>query len=124
VPDTDTETRRSQRLYLGLQIIVSGETSSQKPFKSAAITVAFNAQGALLILHQKVNAGQTVLMLNPVNRDHQKARVVYTSGPRRRQHVGVEFLTPAPGFWGVDRPPHDWEARTAAESTVLSKSLL
>jgi len=24
--------------------------------------------------------------------------------------VGIEFLSPSPGFWGVEFPPDDWHA--------------
>ena len=30
------------------------------------------------------------------------------------QRVGVEFLSPAPHFWGVEFEPTDWAARPEA----------
>ena len=36
------------------------------------------------------------------------------SGSDKGQRVGVEFLTPAPHFWGVEFPPPDWPAKSAS----------
>jgi hypothetical protein len=34
--------------------------------------------------------------------EEQECRVVFLGEPADRQRVGVEFLTPAPRFWGLD----------------------
>ena len=107
--------RRSQRLIRGLPVVVCGESPVSQPFREESLTITFNAHGALLILYEKVELGQKLLLMNPTTWDDQEARVVYSA---RSQHgltnVGVEFMRPAPGFWPVSNPPEDWHlARTA-----------
>jgi len=87
-----------------------------------AATVAFNAHGALLILHEKVTTGQKLLLMNPTTRDDQEARVVYSTSSRGgAQHVGIEFIQPAPLFWGVEDPPQDWVHARSTLADVLAR---
>ena len=114
--------RRSQRMSLGLSVVVCGETGRRKPFRVEAATVAFNAHGALLILHEKVETGQKLLLMNPTTWDDQEARVVYSTSSRGgAQHVGVEFIQPAPSFWGVEDPPQDWLHADATPTNAMSR---
>jgi len=53
------------------------------------------------------------------NLEEQESRVVFVGGNAERgQRVGVEFLTPAPRFWGVEFPPPDWPQKSAAASSA------
>jgi hypothetical protein len=107
--------RRSQRLSRGLPVFVCGESPKRKPFKEEAFTVSFNAHGALLILGAKVELGQQVMLMNPTTWDDQAARVVYaTPAKGGLTHIGVEFVSPAPGFWPVSDPPEDWKFAPAS----------
>jgi hypothetical protein len=100
--------RRSQRLFLGLPVFVCGESSGCKHFREEASTIAFNAHGVLLTLYEKVELGQTLLLMNPTTWDEQEARVVYlTPSFGGQTQVGVEFIRPAPEFWPVN-VPDDW----------------
>src|ERR1700730_5192849 len=101
--------RRSQRLLSSLPVVVCGESPKRKPFREQALTVAFNAHGALLILYATVEMGQELLLTNPITRDEQKAHVVYfTPSSGGLTHVGIEFIGPAPEFWSIDNQPDDW----------------
>ena len=116
--------RRSQRLSYGQQVVVCGETPRRKPFRVDAITVAFNAHGALLILYEKVKLGQKLLLMNPTTWDDQEARVVYSTSARGgAQHVGIEFISPSPLFWGVDSPPDDWKLSEPTQGIAMARVL-
>ncbi len=47
--------------------------------------------------------------------------VVFIGGSAERgQRIGVEFLTPAPRFWGVEFPPSDWPQKNSAASSAVN----
>jgi hypothetical protein len=114
-PTTESVRRRSQRLSRSLPVVVCGESPTQKPFREEALTVEFNAHGALLVLYAKVELGQKLILMNPTTWDDQEARVVYScpfySGLTR---VGIEFMRPAPAFWPINNPPGDWNLASTA----------
>jgi hypothetical protein len=102
--------RRSQRLFHGLPVVVCGENPKAKPFREEALTVAFNAHGALLVLYAKVEMGQQLLLMNPTTWDEQEGCVVYsTPSFGGLTHVGVQFKRPSPQFWPIGNPPEDWK---------------
>jgi hypothetical protein len=43
-----------------------------------------------------------LVLTHPETMEEQECRVVFLGEPADRQRVGVEFLTPAPRFWGLD----------------------
>ena len=62
-----------------------------------------NAHGGLLLLKHEVSNGEMLILTNPLTQEEQECRVVYLGEPvDKGQRVGVEFLTPAPRFWGVE----------------------
>jgi hypothetical protein len=119
-PNSNIQNRRSQRLLRGLPVIVCGKSPERKPFREEALTVTFNAHGALLVLYEKVERGQKLLLMNPTTWDEQEARVVYfIASSGGLTHVGIEFTGPAPGFWPISNSPHDWNiAPIAARDSV------
>jgi hypothetical protein len=112
---SDPARRRSQRLLRRLPVVVRGESPKQKSFQEEAVTIAFNAHGALLVLYEKVEPGQKLLLMNPTTWDDQEARVVYsTPSYGGVSQVGIEFMHPAPEFWPVSDPPKDWHMAPVA----------
>jgi len=62
-----------------------------------------NAHGGLLLLKQEVKDGEMLVLIHPETLEEQECRIVYLGEPGDKgQRVGVEFLTPAPHFWGLD----------------------
>ena len=62
-----------------------------------------SAHGGLLLLKHEVDNGEMLVLTNPLTQEEQECRVVYLGEPiEKGQRVGVEFLTPAPRFWGVE----------------------
>jgi hypothetical protein len=50
-----------------------------------------------------VDNGEMLVLTNPETQEEQECRIVYLGEPvEKGQRVGVEFLTPAPRFWGVE----------------------
>src|SRR5258708_36955637 len=57
-----------------------------------------------------------LVITNPETQEEQECRVVYLGDPGDNgQRVGVEFLTPAPRFWGVEFS----EAQPAEDSSAV-----
>jgi hypothetical protein len=120
-PTSYPVSRRSQRVSLALPVLVCGESPKRKPFREEALTVAFNAHGALLILHARIELGQKLLLVNPKTRDEQEARVMYfTPASGGLAHVGVEFMRPAPEFWPIINLPDDWKNAPIATQNSVS----
>jgi hypothetical protein len=91
-PANGVASRRSERISRGLPVFVCGESPKRKPFREEAMTVAFNAHGALLVVY-------------------------LTPSYRGLTHVGVEFVHPAPEFWPVSNPPDDWSVAPSLQET-------
>ena len=79
----------------------------------------------LILLYVKVELGQKLLLMNPTTWDEQKARVVHpTPSSGGLTHVGIEFMSPAPGFWPINKPLDDWNIAPIAtrDSAALRTS--
>ena len=95
--------RRSSRVFHKMRVQAEGKAHNGKKFKEVCQTVVVNAHGGLLMLKHEVNNGEMLVISNPETQEEQECRIVYLGEPSDRgQRVGVEFLTPAPHFWGVE----------------------
>ena len=104
--------RRSGRVFHKVRVQAQGRAHNRKKFKETCETVVVNAHGGLLFLKHEVDNGEMLVLTNPETLEEQECRVVYLGDPGDRgQRVGIEFLTPAPHFWGLDL-----EARPAASN--------
>ena len=114
--------RRSSRVFIKLRTQVSGKNADGRSFRETRETIVVNAHGALFYLQAPLAMGAIVTVTNPDTLEEQESRVVFVgSTSDRGQRIGVEFLTPAPRFWGVEFPPPDWPQNTdAASSTSTS----
>ena len=100
---TTTGQRRSGRLFHKVKVKAQGRGHNGKKFKESAETVVVNTHGALLLLKHEIDNGEMLVLTNPLTQEEQECRVVYQGEPcERGQRIGVEFLTPAPRFWGVE----------------------
>ena len=62
-----------------------------------------NAHGGLLFLKHEIDNGEMLVLTNPETLEDQECRVVFQGEPcEKGQRIGVEFLTPAPRFWGLE----------------------
>ena len=98
-----TTPRRSPRVFRRVRVQAQGRSHDGRKFREICETVVVNAHGGLLYLKHEVSDGALLVLANPETQDEQECRVVYLGEPAEKgQRVGVEFLTPAPHFWGID----------------------
>lgn len=100
---TYTLPRRSNRAFHKMRLRAQGRAHNGKKFMEACETVVVNAYGGLLLLKNEIDQGEMLVLTNPDTMEEIECRVVYLGEPGDRgQRVGIEFLTPAPHFWGVE----------------------
>jgi hypothetical protein len=95
--------RRSGRLFHRMRVQAQGRAHDRKKFKETCETVVVNAHGGLLLLKHEVANGEMLVITNPETQEELECRIVYLGDlGNKGQRVGIEFLTPAPRFWGVE----------------------
>lgn len=95
--------RRSQRIFHRMRLQALGRSHQGKKFREICETLVVNAHGGLLRLQHEVDNGELLVLVNPTTQEEQECRIVFLGElGDRGQRVGVEFLTPAPHFWGID----------------------
>jgi hypothetical protein len=106
--------RRSTRVFMRVRVVVAGKNSDGRRFREASETVVINAHGGLMYLNQPLHMDAVLVITNPFTQEEQECRIVFLGDATDKgQRVGLEFLTPAPHFWGVDFVPTDWPASPA-----------
>jgi hypothetical protein len=106
--------RRSTRVFMRVRVVVAGKNSDNRRFREACETIVINAHGGLLYLNQPLDMDTMLVVTNPFTQEEQESRIVFIGDATNKgQRVGIEFLTPAPHFWGVDFVPMDWPAPPA-----------
>lgn len=86
-----------------MKVKAAGRAHSGKKFREECETVVVNGHGCLLLMKHEVDTGVMLTLENPETQEEQECRVVYLGEPNDKgQRVGVEFLTPAPHFWGLE----------------------
>jgi hypothetical protein len=94
---------------LRIPVTVVAETPEGKQESEETHTLVVNAHGGLLILKIEVVVGQPVILINPVTKAEESARIVRVDNPPGgHTAVAFEFDRPAPQFWPVVFPPEDW----------------
>jgi hypothetical protein len=95
--------RRSSRVFHKMRVLAQGRAHNGKKFRETCETVVVNGHGGLLFLKHEIDNDEMLVITNPETLEEQECRVVYLGEPADKgQRVGVEFLTPAPRFWGVE----------------------
>src|SRR5215813_10028167 len=95
--------RRSARAFRKMRVQAQGRTHDRRKFKETCETVVVSAHGGLLLLKHEVDNGEMLVLTNPLTQEEMECRVVFLGEPiAKGQRVGIEFLTPAPRFWGVE----------------------
>jgi hypothetical protein len=112
--------RRSARVFMRIRVVLAGKNQRGRRFRAATETIVINAHGALVYLDQELEMGSLLVLTNPFSQEEQECRVVYLGDDSDKgQRVGIEFLTPAPRFWGVELAHPDW---VAAQTTSVQKN--
>ncbi len=103
--------RRSQRVRMRVAVLVRPQKLKKDVREEKTETLVVNAHGALLLLATKVAVDEFVIVQNLKTGEELLCRVTLV-GPSLmgKTQVAVEFIKPAPDFWGVDSPPKNWKA--------------
>jgi hypothetical protein len=98
-----SSTRRSQRVFHKMRLQALGRSHEGRKFREICETLVVSAHGGLLNLRNEVNNGEILVLVHPETQEEQECRIVFLGESNSRGiRVGVEFLTPAPHFWGID----------------------
>lgn len=90
---------------------VSGKDRRGRHFREHCETIVVSAHGALLRVSRALDLDAMLTLTNPVTFDEQECRVAYVGNESEESwRIGIEFLTPAPHFWGVEFAQADWGA--------------
>jgi hypothetical protein len=98
---TAEERRRAQRVLLRMPAHLKGK---DKPVEGITHTVS--ATGGMIILREGLESGAKFTLENPKTQERVEVHVVRPSQLNQEGSlVPVEFVTPAPKFWGIFFPP-------------------
>ena len=98
--------RRSQRVLMQVAVRIRGADVQGKDIEEETETLAINAHGALVLMKARVTSGSKVLLQHKRTQEEQECRIVFLGDSGEKgSRIGVEFLTPAPRFWGIDFDP-------------------
>lgn len=93
--------RRSSRAFMRVKLAAAGKNHRGKRFRQACETVLVSEHGGLLCIPQELGMGAELVLTSPFTQEDQECRVVFLGDESPKGwRVGVEFLTPAPLFWG------------------------
>ncbi len=92
-----TAPRRSARVFRKMKIQAQGRGHN------GSETLVVSAYGGLLMLKHEVNKDELMVITNPETQEEMECRIVYLGDLcDQGQRVAIEFLTPAPHFWGLE----------------------
>jgi hypothetical protein len=104
------ERRRSQRVIIRVPVMLEATMSGQK-ITSAAVTVAVNIHGAMVLCSRSFDAETKLEIRNERTADRTIVRVTRT--PRESAEgflIPLEFTEPSPNFWRISFPPENWKS--------------
>jgi hypothetical protein len=95
--------RRSQRVFHKMRLQALGRSHQGRKFREICETLVVSAHGGLLNLRNEVDNGEMLVLVNPETQEEVECRIVFLGETGKKgTRVGLEFLTPAPHFWGID----------------------
>jgi hypothetical protein len=98
-----TAPRRSARVFRKIKVQAQGRAHNGKKFRETCETLVVSVHGGLLMLKHEVDNGELLVITNPETQEELECRIVYLGELcDQGQRVGIEFLTPAPHFWGLE----------------------
>ncbi len=125
-PGRGRDLARASPVCIEIPVTVQGSRQSPKgateapvpqPFVEETRTVLAFEQGAVLRMSETTAPGQILILKNlRMNREAACRVVNYKARENVKGYVEVEFLEPAPGFWGIEFPaPRADRSTSAAE---------
>lgn len=113
-PDTlrPEQRRRSKRIKARIEVMVRSQ--EKRTLSEKTHTLMVNAHGALLLLAMTVSVDKFVVLENTATGQELLCRVTHVGTHfMGKAQVGVEFIKPAPEFWGISPRPDDWSSNRA-----------
>lgn len=105
--------RRSKRVKIRIAVVVRSQ--EKRALSEKTHTLLVNAHGALLLLGIPVSVDKFVVLENPHTGQEILCRVTHVGTQfMGKAQVGIEFIKPAPEFWGISPRPEDWSAGRAS----------
>lgn len=108
--DKSVNQRRSKRLRRRIPVTVRAQSASKPTASEKTDALVVSAHGGLILLAMEVKPDQFVILTNTKTGEELLCRVTGL-GPRfmGKTEIGIEFIKPTPGFWGITERPDDWE---------------
>lgn len=95
--------RRSSRTFLRVKLVAIGKNQRGRRFRQVCESVVASEHGGLLCIAQEMEMGADLTITNLSTQEDVECRVVFLGDESPKGwRVGVEFLTPAPRFWGIE----------------------
>jgi len=97
--------RRGSRSFLRVKLVAAGKNHRGKRFRQACEAVVVSEHGGLLCIPQELEMDAELTVTSPFTQEEQECRIVFLGDESAKGwRVGIEFLTPAPRFWGREFP--------------------
>jgi len=124
-PVTSAKQRRSQRIVLSVQLLITGKRAGGPPLSEETTTLIVSAHGALIMMREPVVINQVLTLKNLATTEEIVCTVIdIGEGANGVREIGVEFAGECSRFWRVSFPPADWSPRGAeAKQHVQNKKL-
>jgi hypothetical protein len=108
-----TELRRSQRVCVSVEVVVTWGGATGKLASEETKTLIVNTHGALIALRSAVRLDDLLKLRNATTHEEIACRVIDLGATDKGvTNVGIEFVEPAPRFWHIAFPPEDWTTRS------------
>jgi hypothetical protein len=114
----DKRGRRSTRLSISIQVVISGVDAKGNRFNESARTLNVNKHGGMIATTHPLALGTEVLIENRALGAAAKARVVRMDEKESSEdlhNVALELLE-AQNIWGIAFPPDDWSSELREET--------
>lgn len=103
--------------------VVLDTTEHVEPFEEDTSTMIVFPRGAVVKLRARVRTGHAVVLTHVGTKQTALCRIIQVNSAANVSHyVKLEFIQPAPGFWGVHFPSDDSVPVTAAHEEPASVS--
>jgi hypothetical protein len=107
--------RRSERILLQVNVLLSSELPGNKSYRAQAFTLVVSAHGGLLEAPVRVTVNQKITLTNQQSRKAVGCRVLRVEGPVNSNFkIAFEFDEYDAHFWPVAFPPASWIASKKA----------
>jgi hypothetical protein len=105
---------KNQRTFLQMPVRVARLKGIAPAFQEDSKTVSVSTHGAMVLLEERVQKGQSLILSNVQSGSSVECIVAHIGEPEGRcLKVGMAFLLPNALFWPVTFPPEDWTPRHA-----------